>query len=384
MIYAVLDNILIIILTAVGLFSSRFPELFIISAGALMVLVTYESFNEEKSKTVTVIKLVLMTFYSLLSGVFSGFLIFFLLKEAKLYVRIITGAFMFVFATFMIYKNVSVAMCLVYSLILVIAFLIMILIYYTLERSEERKNDEKRRITASSVSELHEKRLNEKLKLQNYMAEKNARLLERENISRNIHNSVGHSITAAIITLDAADMLYDVKPDEARKKMNDANSRIRGSLESIRQAVRVLDEDNAELTSGDLKSELDMVINEFVMDTSISINRDFSTVSDEIKIPHDHAVFFTGVLQEMLTNGVKHGGADWFLVILLGDTAHIRLEISDNGKSDFSEENSEERIKAGFGIKKIISYVKKCGGKTGFENDNGFKSVVELPLILEE
>ena len=384
MIYAVLDNILIIILTAVGLFNSRFPELFIISAGALMVLATYESYNEKKSKIVTGIKLVLMTFYSLLSGTFSGFLIFFLLKEAKLYVRIITGTFMFVFATFMIYKNISAAMCLVYSLILVIAFLIMMLIYYALEHSEERKNDEKRRITASSVSELHEKRLNEKLKLQNYMAEKNARLLERENISRNIHNSVGHSITAAIMTLDAADMLYDVKPDEARKKMNDANSRIRGSLESIRQAVRVLDEDNAELTSGDLKSELDMVINEFVMDTSISINRDFSTVSDEIKIPHDHSVFLTGVLQEMLTNGVKHGGADWFLVILLGDTAHIRLEISDNGKSDFSEENSEERIKAGFGIKKIISYVKKRKKKTVFENDNGFKSVVELPLILEE
>lgn len=68
-------------------------------------------------------------------------------------------------------------------------------------------------------------------------------VVERENISRNIHNSVGHSITAAIMTLDAADMLYDVNPYEARKRMNDANNRIRVSLESIRRALRVLDDE---------------------------------------------------------------------------------------------------------------------------------------------
>ena len=65
-------------------------------------------------------------------------------------------------------------------------------------------------IQNSNLNEMHEKRLNQELTKQNYLADKNARLVERENISRNIHNSVGHSITAAIMTLDAADMLYDV------------------------------------------------------------------------------------------------------------------------------------------------------------------------------
>ena len=346
-----------------------------------MVLATYESFNEEKSKALFALELILMTFFAVLSGGFAGFIVFFLLKSVREYIRITLGVCLFVITTLLIYKNMSFAMCIVKTLILVVAFLLLMLIYYLVERMEKKKKREDERLTASNVSELHEKRLNEQLVMQNFLAEKNARLMERENISRNIHNSVGHSITAAIMTLDAADVLYDVRPEEARKRMNDANNRIRGSLESIRRAVRVLDEDSVEILSGDLKCEMENIINEFVMDTSIRVDQNFSQLMDDIKIPHDHAVFLTGALQEMLTNGVKHGNASEFVVIILGDTAHIRLEVSDNGQSDFDSSNSKSRIENGFGVKKIISYAEKCGGKTGFVNDNGFKGMIELPIV---
>jgi signal transduction histidine kinase len=184
------------------------------------------------------------------------------------------------------------------------------------------------------------------------------------------------------MTLDAADLLYDVKPDEARKKMNDANTKIRGSLESIRRAVRVLDEENKPLSAQDLKSEFAITVDEFAMDTSLQIHENYNDIHDEVSIPYDHVIFLTGVLQEMLTNGVKHGNATEFLVVLVGDSAHIRLEVSDNGKSDFSNANSNVKIENGFGLKKIISYTEKCGGKCRFCNENGFQSVVELPIIL--
>ena len=381
MLNTILDNIIIIILTLVSLFTSKSLALFIVAAGLLMVLVTYESFNEEKSRVLFVLELILMTFFAVLSGGFAGFIVFFLLKSVREYIRITLGVCLFVITTLLIYKNMSFAMCIVKTLILVVAFLLLMLIYYLVERMEKKKKREDERLMASNVSELHEKRLNEQLVMQNFLAEKNARLMERENISRNIHNSVGHSITAAIMTLDAADVLYDVRPEEARKRMNDANNRIRGSLESIRRAVRVLDEDSVEILSGDLKCEMENIINEFVMDTSIRVDQSFSQLMDDIKIPHDHAVFLTGALQEMLTNGVKHGNASEFVVIILGDSAHIRLEVSDNGQSDFDSSNSKSRIENGFGVKKIISYAEKCGGKTEFVNDNGFKGMIELPIV---
>ncbi len=384
MIYAVLDNIIIIILTIISLFTSNALTFFVMAAGLLMVITTYEAFNDDWNIALSVSEFIVMTLFALLSGGFAGFLVFSLFKAVKEYVCILFGVCLYVFTALVLYKNMSFAMCIVKVLLLIAAFLCMMLIKYMMERTEKRKKRESEKLTAFNVSELHEKRLNEQLVMQNYLAEKNARLLERETISRNIHNSVGHSITAAIMTLDAADVLYDERPEEARKRMNDANSRIRGSLESIRRAVRVLDEESGEILSADLKCEMENVINEFVMDTSICVDWDFSQLMDDVKIPNDHAVFLTGALQELLTNGVKHGNADEFVVLLLGDTAHIRLEVSDNGNSDFNLSNSESRIKNGFGIRKLISYAEKCGGKTAFENDNGFRGMIELPILFAE
>lgn len=378
---AVIDDLFMIVLTFISLFTCRFPALFIVAAGLLMVLTTYESFLEDKSRGLVAVEAVLMTVYAVLSGGFAGFGVFFLLKAVGKHIRVILGLCGFLFTSLMIDKSMPFAGRILQMLFLAAMFFFFVLLSGLMDRMEKRKVREDERLIASNVSEMHEKRLNEQLVMQNFLAEKNARMTERENISRNIHNSVGHSITAAIMALDAADTLYDVRPEEARKRMNDANDRIRGSLESIRRAVRVLDEDNAEISAGDLKCEMENIINQFVMDTDIRVDQNVSRLIDDIRIPHDHAVFLTGALQEMLTNGVKHGAASEFVVILFGDTAHIRLEVSDNGKSDFDPLNSKTRIENGFGIKKIISYVEKCGGKTAFVNDNGFKGMVELPIV---
>ena len=381
MVYTILDNVIIIILTILGLFQSKSSVVLIIIAAVLMMRITYRSFSEETTEKMMFVDIVLMLIFSLISGRFSGFLVFFLQKDIKEYVRIIAAITLFVISCLVMEPNMSVAMCILYTLILFVLFLLLAGIYKAIELGEKRSENESQKIIQSNISELHEKRLNEQLIMQKVVDERNARLLERENISRNIHNSVGHSITAAIMTLDAADMLYDVKPEEARKKMNDANSRIRESLESIRRAVRVLDEENNILLSKDLKEELSMVVKEFVMDTSIQIFQNYNELEDDIVLPDNHVVFLTGVLQESLTNGVKHGNANEFIVILVGDSAHIRLEISDNGNSDFDENNSKIRIENGYGLRKIVSYVDKCGGKAMFTNYNGFKMMVELPVF---
>lgn len=380
MIHAISEIIIIVLLAIFGLFYSKAPIFLIMAAAVLIILITCRSICEEKEKSITMAALVFMPVFAILSGNFAGFLVFFFLKDARVSVRVCIGTLLFIFVQLVIYRNMPAAMCMLFTIFLVFSFLLLSLLYGIMEQDEKKKIKERERVTASNISELHEKRLNKQLVMQKFVDERNARLLERENISRNIHNSVGHSITAAIMTLEAADMLYDVKPDEARKKMQDANNRIRDSLASIRRAVRVLDDDNAELTAGELKSQLDMIITEFGMDTGIEIYRNDREMADEIKLPHDHVVFLTGVLQEALTNGVKHGNASEFMVTLSGDSAHVKLAVSDNGYSDFSAFNRKQKIENGFGLKKMIAYAEKCGGKTKLENQNGFKLTVELPV----
>lgn len=166
--------------------------------------------------------------------------------------------------------------------------------------------------------------------------------------------------------------------------MNTANARIRLSLDSIRQAVRVLDRENEYIEMRDFLKELTAVTDCFAMDTRIRICTDFSNVPESQLIPREHTEFLTGALQEFLTNGVKHGNADLFTVNLTTDSGHVRLCVIDNGKSDFGDENEKERIRNGFGLKKLISYTKKCGGKAQFLNENGFRAELTLPLYKEE
>lgn len=182
------------------------------------------------------------------------------------------------------------------------------------------------------------------------------------------------------MALDAADMLFDTKPEAAREKMRAANERMRGSIASIRHAVRVLDDDNPYVSMEDFKGELATIADNFAMDTMIKVNMIFPTEYTELSLEHEHTEFLTGALQELLVNGAKHGGADVFTVALTADSRHIRLKVSDNGTSDFCRENEAEKIKNGFGLKKLVSYVKRCGGTVKFSYGIGLTVLITLPL----
>ena len=410
MVFGIINNFIVMILAVLALFFSKYPAVCLVLAGALMVVLTYSTFfvDDELSETdsdseegaargirahifaergsfttAEVLKLLLAGGFSVLSGSFAGFFVFAVFDIFRPWFAAYIAMMLFFIANLLGLVGVGhsgreVAMMIVLGSIIYFSVMIVLILKGLVRRQQRRAALERQRIQNSNLNEMHEKRLNRELTKQNYLADKNARLVERENISRNIHNSVGHSITAAIMTLDAADMLYDVKPDEARKRMNDANERIRGSLESIRRAVRTLDDEAGTMPVSDLKAAMDGIIDDFVMDTERHVDRIYDV--PDIQIPREHAEFLTGVLEELLTNGVKHGGATKFVVILTGDSAHIKLEVKDNGRSDFGEANSKARIEKGFGVKKIVSYAERCGGKTGFVNDEGFRAFVELPV----
>ena len=432
MLIALLNNIIIPLLMVLSIIikGRNIPVMFL--GGFLMIIVSYSYVSGDdalsaKENTgsdavgkrfplLLLIKCITASLFALFSGGFWGFFIFVVIDELKAWMIVVLAEEIYICSNIISYisdvpTGREVAKMLIFSLIIAAGHAILLALKAVIRQNFIRNIAAKERIMKSNINEMHEKRLNRELTIKNYLAEKNARLVERENISRNIHNSVGHSITAAIMTLDAADMLYDVKPDEARKRMNDANERMRGSLESIRRAVRTLDVETGTISAIDLKASMDAIIDEFVMDTEMKVDKIYEMpnkiyVSDadklsekalpddnagvsgeeedrsvEIPIPREHAEFLTGVLKEFLTNGVKHGNATEYVVLLKGDSAHISLVVKDNGKSDFTPENSRRRIENGFGIKKIISYVERCGGKAVFTNENGFKSEVELPIL---
>ena len=372
----------------VGMLRSDHPFAVIAITGALLIVLTARGLCEDERGTqgmvLRVLALALAAALAVVSGGWWGFLAFGCVDSIAVVIPAAAASVMYVVCEIIRkhseFGSRTAAETIVFAAVVLSGVLLILLAKKLAADAKKREIAAKERLLKTSVSEMNERRINRELSRQNYAIDRNARLLERENISRNIHNSVGHSITAAIMTLDAADMLYDTKPEEARKRMNDANERIRGSLDSIRSAVRALDEESGELPIADLTRYLRNAAEDFTMDTERTV--DFATdyYADDIAVPREHVEFLTGVLQEALTNGAKHGDAKHYTVLLAADSAHVRLSVKDDGHGDFNDDVRTERIAAGFGLRKILSYAERCGGTAAFANDGGFRTEVELPL----
>lgn len=411
MIDVMISDICIILLTLLSAYTTGRPAWMLTVGGALLICVTAGSVVDGGEKRFKIAQLLLAVLFALPMGNWWGCLILAFLPWAKNWqtTLMINAMLVLELAWTLLFGNGGNAALIIFpwdmrnpgsmqestgrhglgyliAAWLAACFLINLLSVLMMAgrllicRCEEREAEGRRRIRSYSLSEMHEIQRNKELARQSFYVDKNARLLERENISRNIHNSVGHSITAAIMTLDAADMLFEKKPEEAHKRMNDATERIRGSLGAIRSAVRALDEEEADTSIKDLLCYFDNILNEFLMDTDRTCDRLYEFYDPEREIPREHAEFLTGALEELLTNGVKHGGATHFVVRLSGDSAHLQLEVRDNGRSDFHAETSVELIQNGFGLKKLTAYAERCGGRTSFQNEDGFRAIVELPI----
>ena len=386
----IIKNISIMILTIISAAVSEHTYPVLLLGSVIMIIATMSYMKDDEDKRVIILQMVLSFVFAL--GQWYSCLIFMLLPIKRRWENVVLAEAAFIcsaavrlmmrmrididIANFLAHKLAEIMM-------LTAAAVIILLIQTAWQKEEKRRRTDRERLQRASLSEMHEIKRNNEMIRQSFYENKNARLMERENISRNIHNSVGHSITAAIMTLDAADMLFEKDPQEAHKRMNDAAGRIRGSLEAIRSAVRALDTEDEDVSIKDLLCYTDNIINEFTMDTQISCDLIKDLYSESLMLPKEHAEFLSGALSEMLTNGVKHGKATQFIVKITADSTHIRLEVKDNGHSVYNKENADELIRNGFGLKKLASYAQRCGGNTEFKNENGFCSMIELPMQIK-
>ncbi len=387
MMIVAISNLIVFVITVItAVFSNHmYWEMFL--GGIMMILITASYMTDGHGRVYLSVLIPVSVLFAFLSGGWWGFIAVSCIIGLKMLTEILIAdaAFIIYVIWIMIKTNAftgyNTAKAILELILITLISFLVILIRKLIAQNAAKKEAERERMMGYSLNEMREKRRNRELSQQSFYIDKNARLIERENISRNIHNSVGHSITAAIMTLDAADMLFDKKPEEAHKRMNDAADRIRGGLESIRSAVRALDSDDTDISVKDLICYTDNIIDEFMMDTDRTCDRLYDMYSEEIMIPKEHVEFLTGALSELLTNGVKHGGAAHFTISLSGDSAHIRLNVKDDGHSSFSDDTRDELIRNGFGLKKLMAYADRCGGITEFSNNEGFSAMIELPIV---
>ena len=182
---------------------------------------------------------------------------------------------------------------------------------------------------------------------------------ERNRIARDIHDSLGHNMTALIMQLQMAEHLLKEDSPKAQILLSNAVGTAKDSLVEIREVVETLRGVDAALTATEAIRTL---ISEFSAKTGVDIKlecRGENTLPDS---GVNKAVY--RILQESMTNAIRHGKATKIWVELDHSPDSINFGVRDNGVG-------AEVTKEGYGLKGIRERVEAFGGKVEFGGCDG-------------
>lgn len=198
-------------------------------------------------------------------------------------------------------------------------------------------------------------------------------LKERNKIAREIHDTVGHTLTTVLLEMEAGERLMKVDPDLAAEKIRLAKGQIRKGLADIRESVRTLQSGGEIL---DFIPSIKLLINETTGHGGIFINHEISNFP-QLTTQQEKTVY--RALQEGLTNGIKHGKSTAFVFKLKCENDNIIFFLQDNGEGT-------DKIVQGFGLTAMEQRVKEVGGIMSIHAKcgEGCSINISIPLVNTE
>ncbi|MEO0825939.1 MAG: sensor histidine kinase, partial [Cyanobacteria bacterium J06642_9] len=182
--------------------------------------------------------------------------------------------------------------------------------------------------------------------------------LERTRIARDIHDSLGHTLTTLDVQLELAQTLHTANPDRALQALNRAKVLASQSLQEVRRAVSTMRQGRF-----DLSAALDALVEQmnqsqaFQVDSQINLPQLPLQVSQQLYL----------IVKEGLTNIQKHSRATTVNLWAQTTPEGISVGLTDNGvgfeaqltSSGFGLRGMQERVQLLKGQMKINSAVGK-------------------------
>lgn len=182
-------------------------------------------------------------------------------------------------------------------------------------------------LSAGNAHEAHVARteveaLNRELVATQHLLAEASRLNERTRIGRDLHDLLGHHLTALSINLQIAERISD---GEVRAKVEECRALARLLLSDVRETVSQLRDGSAI----DFTRSISLII-ENVPELNITLDIDDNLVIDDVEV----AETLLRCVQEAITNSLRHAGAQRLWIELRRDAGNIHLEIRDDGTAD--------------------------------------------------
>ncbi len=204
------------------------------------------------------------------------------------------------------------------------------------------------------------------LREQSLQLEEMATLAERSRITGAIHDTVGHTLTSAVIALEAGEKLLDRGDPSAREKFSLAREQVRRGLQDIRHSVKTIQAGGEQ----QFLPALDRMLQEVRRNTGLAVNAIADIQSSLLPIQQN---VLLRAIQECATNSIKHGQGTEADLLLQEHNNAIHMTFSDNGQGT-------DQVVFGFGLANMAKRVEGIGGVLRAESAKGEGFTVNIVL----
>jgi two-component system sensor histidine kinase DesK len=164
---------------------------------------------------------------------------------------------------------------------------------------------------------------------------------ERENISRDVHDLLGHSLTVMNLKAELAEKLINSDVERARAEMAEIAHLSRVALAEVRSTV-------TRLQSPDFPGELAAAERAL---TTAQIRATTPSEAAYAQLSHSNATLFSWVVRECVTNIIRHADATTSEILV----TESKIQVNDNGRGF-------DTSRLGNGLRGLKNRVEDAGG----------------------
>lgn len=191
-------------------------------------------------------------------------------------------------------------------------------------------------------------------------------LEERDRLSKDLHDTVGHSYTSILMGLET--LRTEVNTSEGEQKIDSLLKLTRSGLDDVRKYLHHVGSSQDSLT---LMQSLQKLVDDFQTFSKVKVR--LRMFGEAYSISKQAKMTLYRCLQESITNAIRHGQASKIVITLHYEEKLIRLEVQDNGLGT-------EDLKAGFGMNAMKERASNLQGQVYFYSKPGEGTLVTCSL----
>lgn len=212
--------------------------------------------------------------------------------------------------------------------------------------------------------------VNKKLQRYAVVTERIGENNERKRLAREIHDTVGHALAGVAAGIDACIVMIDSNPEATKSQLKVISKVVRQGMVDVRKSLNKLRP--GALEKQGFKEAIEKMIDDFGSLSEVNIKLDYRLKDVDLENTTEDILF--RIIQESMTNSVRHGGASQINISLYMEENNLCLYIKDNGIGC-------SEISYGFGLKQMKERVAIINGKVKFDGTNGFMVMVKIPIF---